>query len=317
MKRRLTLLFVLLAVLALTGCTEQEEKKITFSDTGIRSDVIGVATEGTTLTIKVAGTYILTGSCNEGNIIVDAPGGKPVTLVFDGLKLTSSTVSPIYVKNCPMVILEIREKTQNIIADHRPAPEENEDENAAESTATTLPVAAIESKSPLLIRGQSEGQLVVDAACRNGITSNDTLTIEGGVVNVTAKNHALRGRDYVLISGGVITLKADNDGIRATNIDRPSLGYVLIKGGVINITADDEGIYAPRSINFEDGTISIKSKNNGIKAGIKDENGLLSGGTVNFNAGIITVTANDNAVIAADQNRRDEALVTLNGKVME
>ena len=81
--KRLLLLTLMLAAILFTGCGKQTEKKITFSDTGIQSDVIGVAINGTTLTIRAAGTYVLTGSCKDGNIIIDAPNGKSVNLVLE------------------------------------------------------------------------------------------------------------------------------------------------------------------------------------------------------------------------------------------
>ena len=110
------------------------------------------------------------------------------------------------------------------------------------------------------------------------------------------------------ISGGVITIKADNDGIKSTNTENAGLGYISIKGGVINIQADDEGIYAPRSVNFTGGTVTIKSKNTSIK----------TEGTVNFDAGIITVTSKkDDPIMADKQLHKSDALVTVNGKVLE
>ena len=311
MKLKRGLLFLtLLAALLLVGCGKKEEKKITFSDTDIKSDVIGVAIEGTTLTIRAAGTYVLTGSCKEGNIIVDAPAGKSVTLVLDNLELTSTKTSPIYVKDCPLLAITIAERSQNILTDRHTYTEmlSQDGQQTDASDFEEVPSAAIYSKSPLLIRGEGDGQLVINADCYNGITTNDTLTIDGGVINITAKNNALRGKDFVSIGGGVLTIKAGNDGIKSTNTENAGLGYITIKGGVINIQADDEGLYAPRSVNFDGGTVTIKSKNTGIK----------TEGTVNFDAGIITITSKKDAPILANtQVHKDDALVTANGKVLE
>ena len=118
MKRGLFLILLLTAVMLLGGCGAEEEKLITFSDTGIQSDLIGVSIDGTTLTIKQAGTYTITGSCKEGNIIVDAPGGKAIDLVLKDLNLTCSTTAPIVIKEGSLVALTLKEKTQNIITDN-------------------------------------------------------------------------------------------------------------------------------------------------------------------------------------------------------
>ncbi|MBO4686430.1 MAG: carbohydrate-binding domain-containing protein [Lachnospiraceae bacterium] len=308
--KRLLLLTLMLAAILFTGCGKQTEKKITFSDTGIQSDVVGVAINGTTLTIRAAGTYVLTGSCKDGNIIIDAPNGKSVNLVLDNLSLTCTTTAPIHVKDCPLLAITIAERSQNIITDRHTYSEMLSQDGQAKdaSELEEVPNAAVFSKCPLLIRGEGEGQLIINADCYNGITTSDTLNIEGGVLNITAKNNALRGKDFVSISGGVITIKADNDGIKSTNTENAGLGYITIKGGVINIQADDEGIYAPRSVNFTGGTVTIKSKNTSIK----------TEGTVNFDAGIITVTSKkDDPIMADKQLHKSDALVTVNGKVLE
>jgi|GEM_PF-2940799 hypothetical protein len=316
MKRGLFLLLLLAAALCLGGCGGTEEKLITFSDTGIQSDLVGVAINGTTLTINQAGTYMVTGTCKEGNIIVDAPEGKAIDLVLNDLNLTCSTTAPITIKSGSMVVLTLKEKTQNILTDNHAYSETVEQgEQTAETLLETIPDAAISSKCPLMIRANGDGKLVVNANSYNGIVSSDTLTIESGVINVTAKNHGIRGKDYVLISGGVVTVKAGEDGIKSTNTERAGLGYINFKGGVINIQAGDEAVFAPRSVNFSGGTITIKSKNKGIKVGSKtNADGSLGGGTINFLAGIIDITSSDDAIIAEKQVLQKEALVTTNGK---
>jgi len=308
--KRLFLLIAVLSAVLLVGCGDKEEKIITFSDTEILSDVIGVSIDGTTLTIRSAGTYVLTGSCKEGNIIVDAAAGKSVTLVLDNLDLTCTTTSPIHVKECPLLVISIAAKSQNVITDRHAYSELlSQDTQEQDSSAfEDVPNAAIYSRCPLLIRGEGEGNLVVNAASYNGITSSDTLTIESGVLNITATNNALRGKDFVTVSGGVLTLKAGNDGIKSTNTENAGLGHVTIKGGVINIQADDEGIYAPHSINFTGGTTTLKAKNTGIK----------TEGTVNFDSGIVTINSNkEEPILAESQVHKSEALVTVNGTILE
>ncbi|MBO4652507.1 MAG: carbohydrate-binding domain-containing protein [Lachnospiraceae bacterium] len=315
MKRGLFLILLLTAVMLLGGCGAEDEKLITFSDTGIQSDLIGVSIEGTTLTIKQAGTYTITGTCKEGNIIVDAPGGKAIDLILSDLNLTCSTTAPIVIKEGSLVALTLKEKTQNIITDNHVYSETVEQgEQSADDLLATVPSAAITSKCPLLIRANGDGKLVVNGNSYNGIVSSDTLTIESGVINVTAKNHGIRGKDFVLISGGVITVKAGEDGIKSTNTERAALGYINFKGGVVNIQAGDEAVSAPSSVSFSGGTITIKSKNNGIKVGQKNADGTMKGGTINFLAGIVDITSSDDAILAEKQVKQDTALVTVNGK---
>ena len=99
MKRGLFLILLLCSMLLLGGCGQEEEKLITFSDSEIKSDLIGVSIDGTTLTITQSGTYTITGSCKEGNIIVDAPNGKSIELILNDLNLTCSKTAPIVIKD--------------------------------------------------------------------------------------------------------------------------------------------------------------------------------------------------------------------------
>ena len=70
---------------------------IEFSDDGItvnEGEYDGYKVSGTELTLKDAGTYIVSGECSDGSIKVKK-GTEGVTLVLDGLSLTSSDAAPI------------------------------------------------------------------------------------------------------------------------------------------------------------------------------------------------------------------------------
>lgn len=69
---------------------------LTFSDSGITASGAesGYKIEGTDLTINAAGTYKLTGSCNEGSVKVKKET-TGVTLVLEDLDLTSSATAPL------------------------------------------------------------------------------------------------------------------------------------------------------------------------------------------------------------------------------
>ena len=69
----------------------------TFTDSGISAaegDYNGYTIKGTALTISAAGTYVVSGSCADGSITVKA-GTEDVTLILNGLELTSTTTAPI------------------------------------------------------------------------------------------------------------------------------------------------------------------------------------------------------------------------------
>lgn len=62
---------------------------ISFSNDGITAaDSPGLSIEGTSLTITASGTYLLSGSCEDGSVKVQK-GTTGVVLVLDGLTLSS------------------------------------------------------------------------------------------------------------------------------------------------------------------------------------------------------------------------------------
>ena len=73
-----------------------ESIKIAFTDSEITSEgaSAGFETEGTELTINESGTYILSGSCDNGSVKVKK-GTVGVTLVLNGLNLTSADTAAI------------------------------------------------------------------------------------------------------------------------------------------------------------------------------------------------------------------------------
>ncbi len=255
-----------------------------------------VKTAAGTVTIIKAGTYDLSGT-GELQIIVDTADAKAVYLNLCGLDLTCGSSSPIWVKNASMVVLSMKEGTQNVITDRHPYTADEESENNPE-----IPGAAVYSRSPLLIRGG--GKLTVNADSYNGISSSDTFTMENGNVSVTAKHHGIKAKDYVVISGGNLNIKSEGDGIKTTNTEKPSLGYINITGGTITVNANDEGIYAPASISVSGGNINVKSKKSAFQ----------TTGQLSLTGGIIDIRTDNDPLVGAKTDIRSDAIITVNGR---
>lgn len=83
---------------------------LTFTDSGITaqdgSDT-GYEIDGTALTITGAGTYAVTGTCADGSITVKK-GTTGVTLVLNGLALTSADTAPITCNKSTQVTMSRR-----------------------------------------------------------------------------------------------------------------------------------------------------------------------------------------------------------------
>lgn len=205
----------------------------------------GASAQGSVLTVKDAGTYVVSGKLSDGQIIIEAGEDDTVRLVLNGASLSSSTNAPIYAKQAKKIILTLAEGTINTVQDGATYTGTSEDE----------PNAAIFSKSDLTINGA--GSLTVKANANNGIGTKDDLLITGGKITVDAVNDGLRGRDSIAVKEGTITVKAGGDGLQANNDEDADKGWIVLDGGVLNITAGNDGIQAETIAQVSGGKLSI------------------------------------------------------------
>ena len=89
----------------------------------------GYTVDGTALSISEPGTYILSGTCEDGSVTVKK-GTQGVTLVLNGLALTSADTAPITCNKSTEVTLLAAQGTENILADS----EQNNDETYPDNT---------------------------------------------------------------------------------------------------------------------------------------------------------------------------------------
>ncbi|MBQ7347503.1 MAG: carbohydrate-binding domain-containing protein [Clostridia bacterium] len=204
-----------------------------------------VTINGTTVTITDEGTYILSGTLNDGMIIVNAEDTDKPQLVLNGVSVTSTTSAPIYILEADKVFLTLAEDTQNTLSSGGSfvAIDENNID------------AAIFSKQDLTLNGS--GSLTVISPAGHGIVSKDDLVLTSGTYTVTSASHALDANDSVRIANAALTLDAGKDGIHAENSDDTSLGFVYIASGALNINAQGDGISAGSYVQIEGGTYDI------------------------------------------------------------
>ncbi len=295
---------------------------IVLNGDSISTDGGGVTVDGTTVTITAARTYSISGTLNDGRVIVDSDDEEDVTLLLNGVDITCSDSAPIYVANAANAVITLAEDTQNYITDGTTY--------IYDTTDTDEPDAAIFSNDDLTINGN--GSLTVDANYNNGIASKDDLDINGGNITVTAVNHGIRGKDSVVIDGGTVTVDAGGDGIQSNNDEDAAKGYVTISGGSLVITAASDGIQAETTVLVNGGSVTISAgggsssgytdTGKGIKAlqGITIDSGTIivdsaddaihSDGTVAINDGTITLATADDAI-------HGETAVTITGGTIE
>lgn len=264
---------------------------IQLNGTSITVDGPGAAANGSIVTISAAGTYQISGTLDDGQIIVDTTDAENVVLLLAGVDITSNSSAPIYAANTEKVILSLAAGSENTITDGNSylALDESGEPNAA-----------IFSKDDLTING--EGALTVNANFNNGIASKDDLKITGGIITVNAINDGLKGRDSVVIKDGVITINARGDGIQSTNTEETEKGYIAIEGGVFSIIAALDGMQAATNLNISGGEFYIHAgggSTNTSHAGSGNSismKGIKAETDVYISAGIFEIDAADDAL---------------------
>ncbi|MBQ8600563.1 MAG: carbohydrate-binding domain-containing protein [Clostridia bacterium] len=251
--------------------TEYEESgavAIQLNGSSVSCSSEGVEVSGTTVTIKQEATYVLSGTLDDGMIIVDTPDTAKPQLIFNGVSITSATSAPLYIPEADKVFVTLAEGTENTLANGGTFTAI--DENNID--------AAVFSKQDLTFNGS--GSLAVTSPAGHGIVSKDDLVITGGTYAVTSASHGLDANDSVRITNAAVTVASGKDGIHAENSEDASLGYVYISSGTFDIDAEGDGISASFSLQIEDGTFDIVSGGGSENAQKENSDswGMMGGG---------------------------------------
>lgn len=293
---------------------------IAVDGSGVAVDGSGVTVDGSTATITSAGTYRLSGTLADGQIVVDSNDDAPVVLILDGVNISSSTSTPLYVRSAEAVALILADNTANVLSDGDAYVYASADEDE--------PNAALFSDADLSIAGT--GTLTVNARYNDGIASKDGLSITGGTISVTAADDGIRGKDYLIVTGGTITVNAGGDGLLADNDEDATKGYVSIAGGTLDITAGGDGVQATTDLVVTDGelhivagggsgaTLAADQSAKGLKAG---ESLALDGGSFVINAaddglhsdGTMTINGGTFSIATGDDGMHAETSLTVTG----
>ena len=284
------------------------------------ADNVGVRVEGSTVTISAAGTYSLSGSLSDGQIVVNSVNKGVVRLVLDGVDLHNSSGAPIYVVDADKVVILLAEGSANTVSDGQTY--------AVGGDATDEPNAAIFSMADLSISGS--GSLNVTGNYQDGIASKDGLVIAGGTITVQAADDGIRGKDYLVVEGGSLTVNSQGDGLKSDNETDAAKGYIQVAGGTIQVNSGGDGLAAQTDVNITGGEFSITSgggsgsqtdgstSTKGIKGQVSV---LIEGGTFTIDAaddaihsnGSVTINNGALQLASGDDGIHADATLTVNG----
>ena len=229
--------------------TYSEKEKISVSKEDISNYSNIIELNDKDITITESGEYVLSGVIKDGQIIVDVPDSddKVVTLILNGVDVTSNQSAPLYVKNAKKVVICLVEDTDNKFTDG--TSYEYDDASKEE------PNACIFSKDDLVIAGK--GSIKVVGNFNNGIYSKDDLTITGGKIAVEAANNGIKGKDSIAILDADINVKAGKDGMSTSNYEDEGKGFITIENGTYNIVSGEDGIQAETCLEIKNGSFNI------------------------------------------------------------
>lgn len=205
----------------------------------------GVVVEGEVVTISEEGTYILSGSLAQGQIVVDGAKTAKIQIVLDDVSLSNESTAPIYIKEADKVFITMAEGSENTFS------VTGTFQNSGESNVD----AVIFSKADLTLNGN--GVLKIEGKEGNGISSKDDLIVTGGTYEISAGGHGLEGKDAVRIADGIFEITVGKDGIHCENTEDLTLGNVYLAGGDFEIEAQQDGISGGSSLEIQDGTFYL------------------------------------------------------------
>jgi len=274
---------------AATTEPETGDPVITFTNDGVTlsGNKTGITVNGKDVTISASGTYTLTGSCSDGTVTVAKNTGD-VTLILDGLSLTSSTSAPVACKSGTNVTIEVKEGTVNTLAD-------SYREGAS-------PKSCINSGSDLAITGK--GTLTVNGNNKNGIKADGNLTISSCTLVVNSLDNALSADNILTVNSGNITATAkEGDCLKAApdEITDTTCGEIVINGGTLRLTAEkNDAIQALSSLTINGGTFDIVTGGgNTVSYPDTDEGSykaIKSDALITINGGTFNIDSADDAI---------------------
>lgn len=275
-----------------TSYDEDSATKITLGTTSeVTGDGATVADQ--VVTITAAGTYVVSGTLTDGQLVVNVGKEDKVHLILDGVDITNTSGPAIDIEQGEKIITTLAADSENTLADG---------ENYELADGETEPDATFYSKEDLVINGS--GSLTVTGNYSNGIRSKDDLILISGTYQVTAKNNAIKGKDSVAIRGGDYTLTTTaGDGIQANNAEDAEKGYVAIDGGSFAITSGQDAIQAETNLSLQNAQMTLQTAEGAGSTNLDAEGsykGLKAGGALVVASGNYELNTADDALHADD-----------------
>ena len=243
----------------------------------------GYKIEGTALTIKESGVYVVSGSCENGTVTVKK-NVTGVTLVLNGLTLSASATAPITCGKGSEVSIVAAAETVSSLSDDI---YNNDEIYTDEAAYPDIENAVIKCKDGSNVTICGTGTINITANGKNGIKggydlyeedeegaatgtllSEASLTVREVTLNITASvDDGLKSDKELNILSGNITVSAADDAVKCDYV--MNIGEEGTEGPVISVVESKEGLEAA-TMNIYSGNITVNAADDGINTANSD-----------------------------------------------
>ena len=283
-----------------TDYDESSSVHIELNGSTAEADSDSVQISGSTITITEKATYIISGTLDDGMIIVDAPDTAKLQLVFDGADINSETSAPLYIPEADKVFVTLAEGTENTLSNggtYTAIDDSNID--SAIFSRQDLPLngsgnAASESSDSW---GQWGGGAPGQPGDRGGAGGDgmrgtdpgsagegeseetpDQSTPDQGASGSGESAEALAFTESLTASDSDASADTEDDSSTSMKGIK-SDGDMMISGGSFTIDSADDSVHTNSSVTVSGGTFEIAS---GDAAFHGEDTLTISGGTINI-----------------------------------
>ena len=271
-------------------------------------DSLDIELDNKSLNITDSGVYTISGSINNGSIVVDTKGD--VKLILNNVNIKNDNGPSIIIESANNIIIELMDGSKNILSD-------------GEDYDNTEYDGCIFSRDDLVLQGN--GILEVFGKYADGIVSNDDLKIVSGTYIINSLDDGIRGKDSVYIVDGDISINSGADGIKSTNDLADGKGFVNIDSGIFNIVSGEDGIQAESKLIINNGDFKIKTSDgsesvssaidkffySGSNYDDTSSKGLKSGDNLVIKNGTIEIDSKDDGVHSNNYVGISDSIITI------
>lgn len=267
------------SVMSVPKADKDNQTKIVLKQQGSEIMGTGAQADGRKVTITKGGTYLVSGTLEEGQILIDAEEKDTVILLMQDVELTNSTESVIQADSVGHLSIQFEKDSENTFQSGKEIDvteaEANEDAKGA----------AIYSHGGLSVTG--EGSCKILGYLNNGIQAKGNLLLHNGVLTIEACNHAVKGKDSVEAAGGTISILSGGDGMKSDNTAGGEYGNIFITDGDFTIKSSQDAIQSENTLQISGGNFEVVTGGGSANNAYSKEKGMehFSMGGRNFGGG--------------------------------